>query len=481
MTSLTEQQTSNVPSATGGDAAPWGAEDWKRELAEIFFARRRVIFVSGLFVFIGAVLVAFFWPPTYQATASVLVRAKTPQVSPRLLERPELVNRPLSEEDVTSELQLLRSPELIKATLLSLRAQGKDGPSATDQLSQQIMPLVRTIQGNLKTEVIPSSKVIRIALYDKNPARAEKVLDALLEQYLRFRIRVFSPPEEAQFLADRADLYDEKLVQVEQDIIGETEEQGRAALVQKEMENNSDLKSELTRELHYLRADYERKKESLKPLEEALQDENLQFFAFLENEAMNRLAEQLAALVQERDQVARHYLPQSRQVKAIDEQVKATYSLLRDEAQRIYLHRRNEHEAIAPSIKRFEDSIRELVNRNIELQRHLFALRRMQRESELLESSYRTYATRSEEARINSAVSESRASGDVSILSKAALSAERAFPKPLPTLLVGLAAAIVVGLSFGFTAEYLDHSLNRPSDIHRHVNLPVICSIKKVE
>ena len=51
-------------------------EDYKKELLEIFFTQRRVIFGITLIISICAILIAFFWPPTYSANSSILVKGK---------------------------------------------------------------------------------------------------------------------------------------------------------------------------------------------------------------------------------------------------------------------------------------------------------------------------------------------------------------------------------------------------------------------
>jgi len=127
---------------------------------------------------------------------------------------------------------------------------------------------------------------------------------------------------------------------------------------------------------------------------------------------------------------------------------------------------------IAMTIKDLEKRNEQLVRRSIELQR-------VSRESDLLEFSYVTFAKRSEEAQISRGITEANISGDVSILSRAALSAERAFPKRVLTLVLGLVVGFIAGCTLGFIAEYFDHTFKRASDVTRYAGLPVIGSIRK--
>jgi len=461
---MSENSTKNQ-----GDQAHWLTPDWKREFTAIFFARFGVIFTTALLVVVGAVVVIYYYPATYRAQASVLVRAKTPETTPRLLEGAQTSVQPASEADITSELEIVRSPALIRKTILSKGAQP----------DQDIGQAVKRFQNQLKTTVVPSSNVLRIEFYDSDPKRAEEQLNALLQSYVGFRQRIYSPPEDVKFLRSRAKLYEQELAQIHQQIAQQAAQAGQSPLIEREMTNNSDLERSLRERLMQARAEYARGAESLKSLEAALKKGGLQLFAFLKNDTMGRLAQQLALLNEEREGVARHYLPQSEELKGIDQQVQNVYSLLKNEAINILADRQQDQKATAAAIQSLEQSIAELARRNMDLQQHALQIGRLEQSAQRVDASYQTYLTKIEEAEINSAIADSRLPGEVTILSDATSSAELAFPKPLPTLIAGIVAGILLGLSLGFISEYLDHTINRPQDVHRHLNLPMICSIEK--
>jgi len=100
------------------------AEDWKRDVCEIFFAQRKVILRTTALIFLGSVAVAFLWPPTYEATSSILLRGKKTQVSPGSLEVTEIRALPIEKEDVSSEIEILNSPRLIEMTVDNIRGKG---------------------------------------------------------------------------------------------------------------------------------------------------------------------------------------------------------------------------------------------------------------------------------------------------------------------------------------------------------------------
>jgi uncharacterized protein involved in exopolysaccharide biosynthesis len=125
-------------------------------------------------------------------------------------------------------------------------------------------------------------------------------------------------------------------------------------------------------------------------------------------------------------------------------------------------------------------TIKDIEDRNSELQKRLFEQQRLVREAELVAFSFETFAKRGEEARVNEAIAKQSLSGDVSILSRAQYSAERVFPKRLLTLVLGLIVGFITGCSIGFTVEYFDHTFKKPTDVSRYAGLPVICSIREL-
>jgi capsular polysaccharide biosynthesis protein len=50
---------------------------------------------------------------------------------------------------------------------------------------------------------------------------------------------------------------------------------------------------------------------------------------------------------------------------------------------------------------------------------------------------------------------------------------------PLLALIVGFVFAVVVSLSSGYIAEYLDASFRTPSEVAEALNMPVLASVPK--
>jgi len=453
------------------------SEDWKKELCEMVFAQGRLIVWTTVVVVAMAILIAAFWPPTYAASGSVLIRTAKPQNSPGTLEQTDLRNFPVSKEDLASELEILSSPDLIQQTVLAMRGKVRDQSAKPDKV---IVDEVARIKRGLKTEVILASHVIRVTLMDRDAHRAETTLDALLQQYMIYRVKVFNPSDQQVFFSNQARLYKTRLENIEDHLSAKAKE-ASIALVDREMVNNVDMKKDRLAQISALRDEYLQKEKSVASFKQAVEQGDVQFFSFLENRSINDLGAQLMVSSVERSKILREFQPDSEKVKAIDEQIAQLYKSLRFEAARLLDLRVAELQALNNRINQLEASVKTIGERNIDLQRQSTEIQRISREAALMQYSYETFSKRAEEAQINDTIANSRLSGDISILSHAAYSAVCVFPKVLWTLLLGLIAGLVTGCSIGLLAEFFDHTFKRPSDVIRYAGLPVVCSIKLVK
>ena len=454
------------------------SEDWKRELCEIFFAQSRIILWTTVVVFALAVIIVVVWPPTYQASSAVLVRDKHAQESPDSLEKTELRKTAVSKEDVISEAELLNSPELIRRALAQLA--GQPIPVAGAPADRAVAKKVHAIRKALKTTMVPSSNVIKITLCDRDAKWAESFLDALLNQYIGYRAALLNPVTQESFLQERSDFYKGRMEELENRLLAQTRKTS-VTLAESEMENNVLLKKELEQRLGLLRDEYLAKERQVAAAQLALTEENLQFYAFLDNKPIDDLSVPLMNLMIERGKAARLYLAGSEKVKEMDGQIQDTFTSVRNEALHILIAKQSDWQGLKARIKSVEDAIQDIATRNVVLKEQAVEMQRITREMALIQYSYETFARRTEEARITGAIAAASLSGDVSILSRAALSAEKVFPIAWLTLLLGLVAGFVTGCSLGFVSEYFDRTVKRPDDVTRSMKLPVIGSVRMLE
>lgn len=470
-------------------------QDYRRELFLIFFAQSKIILWITAVIFIGSVFIAFVWPPIYATSGSILMRGKKAEQNPETLEDVQVRSLPLSKKDLASEMEILQSPDLIEITLQSLQQNNqwpkKQGEgfsfipatlfallSVEDAPKSTLVKEIREIRNNIKTEIVPESNVIRITLYNNDLHLAETLLNALLDQYVPYRMGVYSLSGAEKFFSKQAEQYKERQRQPEE-ALKVLASESSVTLPEKEMENNIILKNELKQQLNLLISEYIEKDLYVKHLKKAIDDNNVQFFSFIENIQINEYSTKLMDLIAERVLVRRTYHPSSEKVQSINQQIRDLFSTVKSEVMKYGENQVNQLNILEQKIDHIKDAIDELDKANITLQNQFVESQRIMREAELLQFSYETFARRREEAKINSAIEAANLSSYVTILSKAISTGEPVFPKKHVVIPLGLLVGFITGCSLGFVRDYFDHTFKTPSHVSNYAGLPLILSIPK--
>jgi uncharacterized protein involved in exopolysaccharide biosynthesis len=488
-------------------------DDWKRDLSEIVFARLPIIVWTTAAMTIGALAIALWYPPTYQATGSLILRSKTVQSSTDSLNAPEAGTVELSVHDLISERQLLSSGTLIQRTISRLQDDGKiESPSSalavvdegiakrsikgivrglkwlsgrgkSDEIGlidPEMVDAVETIRNALSVQVVPDSTVINLTLTGGDERRIERFLDALIQEYLKYRLEVLHPPDQRQFYRERRDFYSQRLRDLESQLMSTTDASSLEEL-ESEIDNNIALAATLAQQKSDRRGRYIEQQQQTAMLEKALNTEDVTYFAFLDNLVLETLSGQLMALTIERGRMVRQFRDGSPQITALDENIANTAAELKAEVRAIYEDAKQKQNAHLSQIRLLEHTINELKDRTESLQNEAIRFRQLSREAELLRISYESFARRNEEAEISEAVAASDVSGDVTVLSRAAFTAVKVFPKLLLTPILGLLIGLIAGCSMAFVIEFFDHTIRRAADVAQFTSLPVIGSIRRVE
>ena len=408
-------------------------EDYKRELVSIFFAQKHLIFWTTFIIFVGAVMVAYSWPPTYSASGSILVSGKQLSVdSPEALESPDRRVLEVSKEDLSSEVEILKSPDVIRNTIkyLSVEYPSYKSVAQGDKLDSDT---VYSISRNLDITLLPASNVISIEYFNRDPKIAVDVLWILMEQYIINRMKFYGTRDTAlstSFLENQISRVMSDLDANEETLVSLVDSTGISSPAD-EIANNIVLKKRLEADLNILRNEYIETKSNLGYLKEALEARDVQYFSFLDNDLMTGLSIKLSELLDLRRTQARTYLPESTVVKSIDEQIEETFASLKGEATAYMGDIQQRLDGTAEKIENMERTIAQYTNQNVALRKQVIATRKIERELGLLEFSFANLSKRKEEVGLNDSLAPSDSAGAyVSILSAAFPSDGPVFPHP---------------------------------------------------
>ena len=174
-----------------------------RELAMVVFRQRRVfVCVSGL-VLAAAVLYAMVGAK-YQANMKVLVRrgrAEAP-VSAGQNAPLDLTRMAVTEEELNSEVELLRSEEVLRKVVERTGVGGRDWLHflrLREGLAERRERTARGLSKSLKVEPVKKTNLIAISYAAGDPQTAAKVLQAVANIYLEKHKDVHRPNGEFHF------------------------------------------------------------------------------------------------------------------------------------------------------------------------------------------------------------------------------------------------------------------------------------------
>ena len=151
----------------------------RREVVARIFRQRNVFLICFLLVIAGFLLSGQF-RPKFQSEMKILVRKQRvdPIVTTGQNSNPELMALAVTEEEINSQVELLKSEDLLKEVVLEA------GLAARGSTPVQIARAVRKLQKNLDVSPIPKTNLISARYEGTSPEQARRVLAVLGARFL---------------------------------------------------------------------------------------------------------------------------------------------------------------------------------------------------------------------------------------------------------------------------------------------------------
>ena len=451
-------------------------QDYIREFVTMLFVRKKSILLITMLFAIGSILIVLFWPPTYTAKGSIIVKSDRVLKRPESLEKIQLNIRKISEYDVYSEMQLLKSTNVIERTVEHLQKKGSFFPGEKN-MAQSRKAMIAKIMSNFRVELAPKSYVLYLFLDWGNPEKAELVLDTLMKHYIDYRKEIYSPSEAEVFFEQQLSRFNNQIQEAEARLIKLSQKSDSLSPLQS-IDNNLEIERELKRELNGLHAELLDKTNRIRFLEGALASQESASLGSIENEGIVSSVKELQKLIVERAKLLAVYHSDARKVRAVDEQIKNITKYLRAEVKALIEDHRSTCKSIKSQIADMEARLGNIGSENIVLYRSSIEFDRINREKQVLEESYNTFAKRLEEAKIDNTTDANRLFS-VSIVSKARTPKAPVFPKPRLVIPLGVLLGFIAGCTIGFLFEFFDHTFKRPEDVSAYTDLQYIYSIPR--
>jgi polysaccharide biosynthesis protein PslE len=474
-----------------------------RELAIVLFRQRRVFLWISSLVFAAAICYAIFGTQ-YQANMKVLVRrgrADAP-VSTGVNAPLDLTHLAVTEEELNSEVELLRDGDVLRTVAQQTGVRGHDWLrflQSGEGRDQEVERAARRLAKRLKVEPVKKTNLIAISYSSEDPQKAAKVLQCLANVYLAKHTDVHRPGGERPFFMQQAEESRRQLEEAKQELWSFGAKNGVvAAALQRDLtlQRLSEIDASHTQTKIALAETQQRVVELRKQLEALPERSTTQVRTADNPELLKELKSSLLNLELKRTQLLTKFEPNHRLVQEVEKQIELTKSAIADE------HLAPLRDETTDKNGRYEWAQSELQQAEVQLQtlraRDLAAsseeafykesARKFGQETVTQEDllgnekaaleNYLLYVKKQEEARMNDALDE-RGIVNVAI-------AEQPVVPALPrwsawtVVVVGFIASGIAGTGASFMADYLTTSFRDPDDVVTYLDAPVLASLPKV-
>ncbi len=468
----------------------------------VLFRQRRVfVCVSGLVLAI-AVLYAFTGTK-YQANMKMLVRRGRADAPVSLAESAplDLTRMEITEEELNSEVELLRDDEVLRRVVEETGVGGRDWfhfLRLNEGRAQRVERAARRLAKKLQVQPVKKTNLIAISYAADDPRFAAKVLQSVANAYLEKHMEVHRPAGQFRFFDQQRGESRLQLEEAKGKLLQFTARHGVVAAAQQRDLTLQKL-SEVDASYRQTRIDLAETQQRVWELGNEvakLPERTTTQVRISDNpELLKSLKASLLDLQLKRTQLLTKFEPSHRLVQEVDQQIVQTEATiasenalpLRDET----TDKNVQHEWAKSELQRAQVQLKALQSREAATVTQEVAYRAMARQlgedaitqDELLstekaaQENYLLYVKKQEEARMDDALDE-RGIVNVAI-------AEHPVVPALPlssawtVLAIGLAAAGAAGTGAAFAADHLDPAFRTPEDVLAYLNSPVLASLPR--
>lgn len=467
----------------------------------VFRQRRVFVCVSGI-VLAAAVLYAFAGVK-YQAHMKVLVRrgrADAP-VSAQQDAPLDLTRLAMTEEELNSEVELLRDDEVLRKVVEANGLGGRDWfhfLRLNEGRPERVERAARRLAKNLQVEPVKKTNLIAVSYAADDPQQAARVLQSVANAYLEKHTVVHRPSGEFSFFDQQRGESRLQLEEAKGKLLQFTTRHGVVSAAQQRdlaLQRLSEVDANY-RQTRIELAETQQRVSELEALLPKLPERNTTQVRIADNpELLKALKSSLLDLKLKRTQLLTKFEPSHRLVQEVDQQIAQAEAAittentlpLRDET----TDKNVQYEWAKSELQSARVQLKALQARESATAVQEAAYRTMARQfgddaitqDDLLstekaaQENYLLYVKKEEEARMDDALDE-RGIVNVAI-------AERPVAPALPVwsawsvLAIGLAVAGTAGMGAALAADYLDPAFRTPDDVLAYLNSPVLASLPR--
>ncbi len=474
-----------------------------RDLLSVGFRQRRLMINTFLGILALAVILACVMPKKYQSEMKILVRHERADsmVTPDR-EQPMQLRTEVSEEELQSEAELLRSRDLLTKVVEACGLERNGDHSLLNAIGhkddEQISRAVVKLENGLTVQPIKLTNLISVKYSAKDPQLAARVLNTLASLYLEKHLAIHRAPGEFEFFHQQAEQYRTALINAETKLTNFSREQGVVSpALQKEISVRK--LAEVEADLKTTRASIAETRERIRKLEAQLgtlpNRQTTQVRTADNPQLMERMKSTLLELELKRTNLLTKFEPTYRPVQEVEQQIAQTRAAieaaekapLRDEI----TDRDPTYEALKSELAKAQTNLAGLEARatataslvrtykteSAQLDSKEVLHQDILRAAKADEENYMLYLRKQEEARISDALDRQRISNVV--VAEPAAVPFTAQSRWLFVLMLGGLLAAVSSVVLAFAVDYWDPSFRTPEEVESLLGSPVVAAIPR--
>jgi len=477
-----------------------------RDLMVPLFRRKGLLGLVFLGMLLVAVLVAMVVSGFYESNMEVLVNRQ--RLDPMVTSEPTIQTppspAPLTEEEVNSEIELLKSGDLLREAVLANRLQEPEKGTFSALLFSRgqndwyVSKAVDRLAKKLDIEVVTKTNAIQVRYKSRDPQIAYGVLKKMADLYMQKHLAVQRPTGSYDFFAKETEKYRQALAESEQRLANFGKEQG---VVAPDIER-TDMAQEVVNSV----ASLQQAHQAIAADEQRIRADEAQMKATparsttaeISNEAnillQQLLADLLAAQIK-RTQLALKYDAGYPLVQEADQEIAQTQAAVVEAKKTQYVNQTTDrdptYELLREDIAKAQADLASQKARAIALAHSIHSMQSQMvnldgkaleqadliRETKADESNYLLYLSKREQERTSDALDQKRI-GNVAIAVPPTVPVLPVY-NPGIVLLVGVLFAAFVSVAAVFAAEYLDPSFRTPGEVGEILGTPVLASFPR--
>jgi uncharacterized protein involved in exopolysaccharide biosynthesis len=410
-----------------------------RDFLNIIFKRQYQILLFFIIIFTTFAVATFLTKPTYETKAQVLVNLGRESIYVPAAGSESLVLSINHEEQINSEIEILKSRSLAKEVVDLL------GPavifpnfdnrnhsvqasmlSASDDRTLPAEKALLALQKKLDVQAIKKSNVIEVSFSHTDSKIAATVVNTLVNLYLNRHVDALKMPHSHEFFQQQSEFFKKKLNQAEAKL--------KALKLQYNVTALDEQQKLLLQRVHNLRMALHQTESEVVELENRIQ----------------LLGKQLAAI----------------------RKTNPTYQRLHEEL----LRNRVDLKALKAKSEIQRAQMAAYQNELDELNKIEMMYNRLEQDVDVERQNYRLYLTKFEESRISDAM-DSGKNTRVNLIEPAQVPLKPVSPKVFLNLVLGLFLGALGALGLAFFLHYLDDSLETVEDVEHTLDVPVLISV----